>query len=76
LKKLLKEADIDGNGTLEFEEFAGLMSSLMSEGGSGGSSKWEKVFKKFDKDGSGSIDESELKAAIESFGLKINQKDL
>jgi Ca2+-binding EF-hand superfamily protein len=52
------------------------MSSLMSEGGSGGSSKWEKVFKKFDKDGSGSIDESELKAAIESFGLKINQKDL
>ena len=64
LKKLLKESDIDGNGTLEFEEFAGLMSSLMSGGGSGGSSKWEKVFKKFDKDGSGSIDAKELGAMI------------
>ena len=37
----MKEADIDGNGTLEFEEFAGLMSSLMSGSSSGGSSKWE-----------------------------------
>ena len=72
----MKEADIDGNGTLEFEEFAGLMSSLMSGGGSGGSSKWEKVFKKFDKDNSGSIDESELKAAIESIGIKIDAKEL
>ena len=44
--------------------------------GSSGSSKWEKVFKKYDKDGSGSIDESELKAAIESIGFKMNQKEL
>jgi Ca2+-binding EF-hand superfamily protein len=43
---------------------------------SSGSTKWEKVFKKFDKDGSGSIDESELKAAIESIGFKMNQKEL
>lgn len=45
-------------------------------GASSGSTKWEKVFKKFDKDGSGSIDESELKAAVESFGIKLNQKEL
>jgi Ca2+-binding EF-hand superfamily protein len=44
--------------------------------GSSGSTKWEKVFKKFDKDGSGSIDENELKAAVESFGIKMNQKEL
>jgi Ca2+-binding EF-hand superfamily protein len=48
----------------------------MSGGSSGGSSKWEKVFKKFDKDNSGSIDESELKAAIESIGIKIDAKEL
>jgi Ca2+-binding EF-hand superfamily protein len=61
IKKILKEADIDGNGKLDSEEFSDLIAKLMGSGvGDSGSSKWEKVFKKFDKDNSGSIDADEL----------------
>ena len=50
MKKTLKEADLDGNGSLDIDEFANLIEKI--------------TFKKFDKDGSGSIDAKELGAMI------------
>jgi len=41
--------------------------------GDSGSSKWEKVFKKFDNDNGGSIDAYELLTACQSLGLKSDK---
>lgn len=59
LKKLFQEHDADGNGTLELEEFKGLMKAVETaflQSGNGSSAS----FNEFDIDGDGSMDDSEL----------------
>jgi Ca2+-binding EF-hand superfamily protein len=59
LKKLFQEYDADGNGTLELEEFKGLMKAVETaflQSGNGSSAS----FNEFDIDGDGSMDDSEL----------------
>jgi Ca2+-binding EF-hand superfamily protein len=51
--------DKDGSATIDFEEFAALWKYI---------DDWQRCFRSFDRDNSGSIDRNELKSALTSFG--------
>ena len=51
--------DSDRSGTINLQEFSGLWAYLQ---------QWKKCFDTYDKDGSGKIDFSELKTALQQFG--------
>merc|ERR1712205_139127 len=53
LKKMVSDIDNDGNGTIEFQEFLGMMTGKMGEKDS--REDIEKVFKMFDDDGTTKI---------------------
>ena len=55
--------DRDGSATIDFEEFASLWKYI---------DDWQKCFRSFDKDNSGSIDKNELKLALTTFGNYIS----
>jgi hypothetical protein len=56
--------DNDTTSTIDLKEFQSLWHFI---------TEWEKVFRNFDEDKSGSIDRSEFKNALTSFG-KANKK--
>jgi Ca2+-binding EF-hand superfamily protein len=47
--------DTDGNGVIDFNEFAGLWQYVCD---------WQDTFRSFDLDNSGTIDKNELKAGL------------
>ena len=51
--------DRNNNSTIDFDEFAALWNYI---------NEWQKCFRAFDRDNSGSIDQMELKQALTSFG--------
>ena len=58
---MMQAADTDGNGSVEFSEFAAMMGKRVADD-DGEENILAEVFKVFDKDGSGHIDASELHA--------------
>ncbi|CAF1335349.1 unnamed protein product [Adineta steineri] len=52
--------DKDGSSTIDFNEFKSLWQFI---------TQWEKVFRGFDEDKSGSIDKDEFRKALASFGM-------
>ena len=58
VQDMINEVDVDGNGSLEFHEFANLMSRQMKESNS--EAELRERFKLFDKDGNGTISRDEL----------------
>lgn len=64
-KSMVALSDDDRNGKLGFEEFIDLWRDLI---------KWREVFKKFDKDNSGTFNAYELKLAMRSVGYKMSAK--
>jgi len=57
--------DKDGSSTINFNEFKALWNFI---------TQWEKVFRGFDEDRSGSIDKNEFRKALTSFGNKNQMK--
>jgi len=55
--------DTDRSGTIGFNEFVALWKYI---------AEWQKVFRHFDQDHSGSIDGSELAQAIRQFGFNLS----
>lgn len=55
--------DKDNSSAISFDEFGTLWKYI---------DDWQACFKSFDKDGSGSIDRSELKLALTSFGYNLS----
>ncbi len=51
--------DRNNTSTIDFQEFASLWKYI---------DDWQKCFRNFDRDNSGSIDKNELKQALTSFG--------
>ena len=51
--------DRNNNSTIDFDEFASLWKYI---------DDWQKCFRSFDKDNSGTIDRNELKQALTAFG--------
>jgi len=67
VKMLMNIFDTDRNGTIGFNEFAGLWKYV---------SDWQGVFAHFDRDRSGSIDGHELANALASFGYTLTPQIL
>jgi Ca2+-binding EF-hand superfamily protein len=57
--------DKDNSATIDFNEFKSLWQFI---------TQWEKVFRGFDEDKSGSIDKTEFRKALTSFGNKYEKR--
>jgi len=67
VKMLMSIFDTDRSGTISFTEFAGLWKYIID---------WQKVFRHFDRDRSGSIEGRELAEALGSFGYRLSPEIL
>ena len=78
VKTMVEAIDIDGNGTIDLDEFIVLLRQKRS-------GKYDKmtyedelkqVFEIFDGDGSGEIDADELSTIMNALGEKLSKKDI
>merc|ERR1711924_480260 len=74
LKKMVSDVDNDGNGTIEFVEFLGMMTGKMGE--KDPREDIEKVFKMFDDDNSTKITFKNLARVAEELGETIDDEEL
>merc|ERR1719313_2794300 len=74
LKKMVTDIDNDGNGTIEFAEFLGMMTGKMGEKDS--REDIEKVFKLFDDDNCSKITFKNLARVAEELGETIDDEEL
>jgi len=64
VKLLMNLFDVDRTGDIDFNEFTGLWRYIED---------WQNVFRHFDRDRSGTIDDFELQCALNQFGMKLPQ---
>lgn len=72
LRDMMLKIDVDGSGTVDFDEFLGMMTKKMQPVGSSETEEEEELrqaFKVFDKDGNGFISVAELRDVMRSLGL-------
>merc|ERR1711990_117980 len=74
LLNLVLEVDIDGNGTIEFEEFLTMMKKKASEADE--ESDLREAFKIFDRDKDGFISMKELKKVCSMLGTMLTKEEL
>merc|ERR1711916_342124 len=74
LKKMVTDIDNDGNGTIEFVEFLGMMTAKMGEKDT--REDIEKVFKLFDDDNTNKISFRNLARGAEELGENIDDEEL
>lgn len=66
LQDAMKEVDVDGNGTIDLNEFKTIMAGKINESFS--DEEISEAFRALDKDGSGKVDAEELKAVMSGLG--------
>merc|ERR1711937_891177 len=74
LKAMVTDVDNDGNGTIEFAEFLGMMTAKMGEKDT--REDIEKVFKLFDDDNTNKISFRNLARVAEELGETIDDEEL
>ena len=74
LQDMINEVDIDGNGTIDFKEFLGLMARKMRDNDS--EEELIEAFKVFDRDGNGLISNVELQHAMTSLGENVTMDEV
>jgi Ca2+-binding EF-hand superfamily protein len=62
-RSMISMLDVDKNGTLDFEEFKVLLSTITS---------WKRMFTKYDKDRSGTLERNEITQAIRGLGYDLS----
>jgi|EP01043_Picozoa_sp_COSAG02_P054866 Ca2+-binding EF-hand superfamily protein len=72
---MVNEVDMDGNGSIDFEEFLGMMTATQDN-----SSSFESeiigAFATFDADDSGYISEEQLKSVVTNLGERLEDDEL
>lgn len=74
LQDMINEVDIDGNGTIDFREFLGLMGRKMRD--TDAEEELIEAFKIFDRDGNGLISANELLHVMTSLGETVTQDEV
>ncbi|SAL98882.1 hypothetical protein [Absidia glauca] len=65
VRTMVNMFDADNSGTINFDEFSGLWNYI---------EEWKRCFQTFDRDGSGSVDRSEMHQALKAFGFNVSEK--
>ncbi|XP_062203319.1 uncharacterized protein LOC133905523 [Phragmites australis] len=77
LREMIRDADADGNGTIEFAEFLGLMARKTAKDGAGDADEeLREAFKVFDKDQNGYISATELRHVMINLGEKLTDEEV
>ncbi|KAG5181716.1 yellow cameleon 2.60 [Tribonema minus] len=74
LHDMMLKVDIDGNGSISFDEFVIMMRKCEVE--TDFDREITEAFKVFDKDGSGSIDKEELTAIMKGLGANLSDQEI
>ena len=74
LQDMVNEVDLDGNGTIEFDEFLYMMSRQMREGDT--EEEIIDAFRVFDKDEDGKITAAELTHIMKNLGEPLTQEEV
>ncbi|XP_061946199.1 calmodulin-2/4-like [Populus nigra] len=74
LRHMIREVDVDGNGTIEFGEFWNLMARKIKENDA--DDELKEAFKVFDKDQDGYISPNELRHVMINLGEQLTDKEL
>ena len=74
LKSMIEDVDKDKSGTIDFQEFLGLMAWKMKE--SGIEEELIEAFKVFDRDGNGLISAHELRFVMSTSGEQLTEEDI
>ncbi|XP_064622657.1 caltractin ICL1b-like [Lineus longissimus] len=75
LEAIISDIDLDGNGTLDFEEFLSFMARKMQDG-TEAEDDIKECFRVFDRDGNGFINASELRNILMTTGEKLNDEEM
>ncbi len=73
LQDMINEVDADGNGTIDFTEFLGLMAKKMKDTDT--EEELIEAFKVFDRDGNGFISATELRHVMTNLGEKLSEDE-
>ena len=85
LGEMIRDADADGNGTIDFPEFLALMARKTAAGSSAGAGggdcddpdeELREAFKVFDKDQNGDISATELRHVMINLGEKLTDEEV
>lgn len=86
LAEMIRDVDVDGNGTIEFAEFLALMARKASRGGENGGGgddsgdaadeELREAFKVFDKDQDGLISAAELRHVMANIGERLTDEEV
>jgi calmodulin len=74
LQEMVNEIDLDGNGTIEFDEFLYMMSRQMREGDT--EPEIVEAFRVFDKDGDGKLTTVEMMHILKNLGEPLTQEEM
>ncbi|KAF7377611.1 Calmodulin-like protein [Mycena sanguinolenta] len=74
LQDMINEVDVDGNGTIDFNEFLAMMAKKFQDTDS--EEEIRQAFAVFDKDGNGTISVTELQQVMRSLGEKLTDREV